>query len=235
MDTHLECPSCHQLDRVISARAAYENGMASTTRHGTAITVTPDLGLAPTVTQSRSTTMSGLSQRLDPLEEKLGDSFTGTTIAFAVMILIVLAGMWRKPVGARLIVGGLLAVSGAVFIVLLAKSAKRERDVVVPWWKTYMDLWGKPLYCERCDIVYDPADPMKPFTSRRCTTTSFRALEETVSPLGRKMGRKRRTAVTRAGVSFGRAGAWLGFKRLLAVFSWGDKILTRWTTGGGEV
>jgi hypothetical protein len=70
MDTHLKCPSCHQLDRVVNVRAAYENGTTSTSQHGSALTITPDLGLAPTMMHSRGSTVSGLSQKLDSLEER---------------------------------------------------------------------------------------------------------------------------------------------------------------------
>lgn len=176
MDTHLECPSCRELDRVVNVGAAYENGIASTTPHGIAITVSPGLGLAPTIMQSRSSTMSGLSQRLDPLEEKPGDSFKGTTIALAVMILIVLAGMWGKAGDARLIVGGLLVLSGAVFIVLLAKGPRESR-----MW-SYLGaraIWASGARSYTANAMTSsmvPAGQMKPSMSRRCTSTSFRVL-----------------------------------------------------------
>jgi len=52
-----------------------------------------------------------------------------------------------------------LAVFIALFIVMLTKSAKRARDVVLPWWGRSVGLWGKLFYCERCDMVYNPGRP----------------------------------------------------------------------------
>jgi hypothetical protein len=161
MDTHLECPSCHQLDRVVNVRAAYENGQANTSQHGSALTVTPDLGFAPTLMQSRGSTVSGLAQKLDPLEDRPNTSKMGCgrILVMALPVLLAAGSVSGKPMSTQVVVELVGILAGIGVFLLLRRPILRNRDVVLPWWETYMDLWGKLFYCERCDIVYDPNRP----------------------------------------------------------------------------
>lgn len=161
MDTHLECPSCHQLDRVVNVRAAYENGTTSTSQHGSALTITPDLGLAPTMMHSRGSTVSGLSQKLDSLEERPKTSQGGCApiLAVGVPVIIAAGSVSGKPMSTQIVVEFVGLLAGIGLFLLLRIPIFRNRAVVLPWWESYMELWCQLFYCERCDIVYDPARP----------------------------------------------------------------------------
>src|SRR5450756_1546277 len=160
VNTHLECPSCRQSDRVVNVQAAYDNEASRISEDDYVLTMT-HIGVAPTM-MSRESAVPALARKRNPREEKPDTSYGCAMWMLIGILVLLLAGLLRLPgfpsaptslqiiadcIGVLIVVGVFLYMGRPVF---------RERTVVLPWWKSYMALWGKLYYCERCDVVFDP-------------------------------------------------------------------------------
>lgn len=154
MNTHLECPSCRQPDGVVNVQAAYDNEVSRIAKDDYVLTMT-HIGF-PSTMMPRESAVPALSRKLNPREEKPDTSYgCGMWILMGIFVLL-LAGPFSEPTSVQIIVDciGVLIVVGVFLYV--GRPVFRERTVALPWWKSYMALWGKLYYCERCDVVFDP-------------------------------------------------------------------------------
>ena len=162
MNTDLECPSCRRLDKVVKVRAAYENVTANTSQYGFSGTVKLGFGLTPTFMHSNESAVSGLSQKLDPLEERPNTSYGWSTFLVAMILLlcaVAVASGAPIPALMRIVVICIGVLAAVVWFILVKREVDHQRTVVLPWWESYMDLWSKLYYCGRCNAVFDPNQP----------------------------------------------------------------------------
>jgi hypothetical protein len=162
MNTDLQCPSCRRLDEVVRVRAAYENATADAPQYGFGGTVKLGFGLTPTFMHSNGSAVSGLSQKLDPLEERPDTSYGWSTFLVAMILLlcaVAVASGAPIPAPMRIVVICIGVLAAVVWFILVKREVGHQRTVVLPWWESYMDLWSKVYYCGRCNVVFDPNRP----------------------------------------------------------------------------
>lgn len=181
------CPTCHQLDQTQKVSVVVEGGTSSNSYSGR---VGTDWGAIGDAYSGSSRSHTVLAQRLAaPSRPYTVSPWRGRTKLIVVLLVgfalcpvlgLVTSDGWRNTEGATggdyftwlLIVGGPLAIAGIIIRTRGQESRQNDERYrrEMSRWNAEIAAWGKLIYCNRCDVVFNPE------TAQVANSNSIRSL-----------------------------------------------------------